>query len=449
MFVELEVGSVTEVGTMAPRVEQQLGDQGMVQQERWEEIRRMRFEQRMSVSGIARRLDLDRKTVRRCLRQSEWRPYERAPKAETLLREHAHYLRERAVQVNYSARILYQELRARRSYSGSYDTVKRFVAPLRESQRAEELCQMRFETGPGEQSQIDWGQLGTHFRAQPVTLHIFVLTLGFSRRGYYYACADEQLSQFLEAHERAFEHFGGLAREHLYDRPRTVCYPDDEGRRVWNPTFKAFSEYWGFEPRVCRGYRAQTKGKVESGVKYVKRNFAPGRSFLDIVDFQAQLDEWNASIADQRVHGTTHERPVERFEREREHLIALAGQPGFQLARSVSRIIAEDWLVSYAANRYSVPFRLIGQTVSVQREGEWLRIRHRDELVAEHPLLAGKHQVRILPEHGPGATARNRRTRRAAAPPAPGTQEVPQVEIRDLALYEQLCAPTTIEEVAS
>jgi transposase len=447
MLVESEVGSVS----IAPQVEQ-LGEQEkMLQRERWDEIRRMRFEEQVSVSEIARRLDLDRKTVRRCLRQNEWRPYERAARSETLLSEHVQFLHGRAAQVNYSARILYQELRAARGYTGSYETVKRFVAPLRESQRAEELCQMRFETGPGEQSQIDWGQLSTHFRAQPVTLHLFVLTLGFSRRGFYHACADEQLGQFLEAHERAFEHFGGLTREHLYDRPRTVCYPDAEGHRVWNPTFKAFSEYWGFEPRVCRAYRAQTKGKVESGVKYVKRNFAPGRSFLDMVDFQAQLDEWNASIADQRVHGTTHERPIERFERERGHLVALAGQPGFALARSVSRIVAEDWLVSFEANRYSVPFRLVGQTVSVKREGEWLRIRHRDELVAEHALLAGKHQVRILPEHGPGAAARNQRSRRAVAPPAPGERAglLPEVEIRDLALYESLCASTGGEEVRS
>jgi hypothetical protein len=69
-------------------------------------------------------------------------------------------------------------------------------------------------------------------------------------------------------------------------------------------TFKAFADYWGFEPRVCRPYRAQTKGKVESGVKYVKRNFLPGRTFVDLVDFQAQLDEWTATIADCRVHGT-------------------------------------------------------------------------------------------------------------------------------------------------
>ena len=447
MLAESEVGSVTIV----PQVDQPLGEQEMVQRERWEEIRRMRFEQRMSVSAIARRFDLDRKTVRRCLRQNEWRPYERAPKGETLLGEHAQFLHERAAQVNYSARILHQELRAGRGYTGSYETVKRFVAPLREAGRQEALCQIRFETAPGEQSQIDWGQLVTYFRAQPVTLHLFVLTLGFSRRSFYHACADEQLGQFLEAHERAFEHFGGLTREHLYDRPRTVCYPNDEGRRVWNPTFKAFAEYWGFEPKLCRAYRAQTKGKVESGVKYVKRNFAPGRSFVDMVDFQEQLDQWNLDIADQRVHGTTHERPIERFERERKHLLVVGGQPGFALARSVTRIVAEDWLVSFEANRYSVPFRLVGQTVNVKREGEWLRVRHRDELVAEHPLLAGKHQVRILPEHGPGAAARNQRSRRSVSALASATQASlhPQVEIRDLALYESLCTSAAGEQVRS
>lgn len=109
-------------------------------------------------------------------------------------------------------------------------------------------------------------------------MHFFVLTLGYSRRGFYWPSADERLSQFLDAHERAFEHFGGHTREHLYDRTRCVCYPDSEGRVVWNPTFKSFAEYWGFEPRRCRPYRAQTKGKVESGVKYIKYNFLPAAS---------------------------------------------------------------------------------------------------------------------------------------------------------------------------
>lgn len=435
-----------KLGTMASQ-EQQPGERGMVNKERWEQIRRWLWQERVNLSEIARRLDLDRKTVRYWARQSQWKPYERPAREDTLLSAHAQWLRERAAEVNYSARILYQELR-QRGYGGGYDTVKLFVRPLREAASADALTLTRFETAPGQQSQIDWGQVSAWFRERLVVLHLFVLTLGFSRRGFYYACANEQLSQFLEAHERGFEHFGGLTREHLYDRPRTVCQPGEDGKRVWNPTFKSFADYWGFEPRVCRAYRAQTKGKVESGVKYVKRNFLPGRRFVDIVDFQAQLDEWNASIADQRVHGTTHERPIVRFERERATLIPLAGQPGFQLAARVSRIVPNDWLVSFQTNRYSVPFQLIGQTVEVQRQGDEVVLLHRDRAVARHRLLAGKHQVHILPEHSPGAIARNARQRRSHAPHAgPLSSPHPEVEVRDLDIYEQLIGEQLAQEV--
>lgn len=310
----------TRETTIMPPQGHHLGEVCMVDQERWAEIRRLRADERSSISEIARQLDVDRKTVRRSLRQTTWQPYRRAAKTETLLTAHADFVRGRAPEVQYSARILYQELRASRAYTGSYETVKRFVAPLREVQLQADRALVRFETPPGQQSQIDWGQVTVPFRTGRTVVHIFVLTLGFSRRGFYHACADERMTQFLEAHERAFAHFGGHTREHLYDRPRTVCYRDDTGRRIWNPTFKAFADYWGVEPRVCRPYRAQTKGKVESGVKYVKRNFLPGRTFVDLVDFQAQLDEWTATIADRRVHGTTHEVPLARFEREREHL---------------------------------------------------------------------------------------------------------------------------------
>jgi transposase len=263
----------------------------MIGRERWAEIRRLHFDQRLTISGIARLLDLDRKTVRHCLRAAEWRPYRRQPGSSILLNGHEGYLRTRAPEVGYSARILFQELRRAHRFQGSYETVKRFVAPLRELESALEGTQLRFETPAGQQSQIDWGQAVVRFQDGRRVVHFFVMTLGYSRRGFYYACADERLSQLLDAHERAFEHFGGHTREHLYDRARTVCYPDAEGRIVWNPTFKAFADYWGFEPRLCRPYRARTKGKVESGVKYLKRNFLRGRTFLDIVDLQRQIDQ--------------------------------------------------------------------------------------------------------------------------------------------------------------
>ena len=410
----------------------------MVGEERWAEIRRQHFEEGQSISAIARLMELDRKTVRRCLRDDAWRGYQRRAQAETLLAPQAEWLRRRAPEVRYSARILYQELKAQRGYQGSYETVKSFVAPLRELAGSDALTQTRFETAPGHQSQVDWGQVRVAFGSGPSILRIFVLTLGFSRRGFYWAYPDERLNQFLEAHERAFAHFGGLTAEHLYDRPRTVCYPNGRGRVVWNPTFKAFAEHWGFEPLVCRAYRAQTKGKVESGVKYVKRNFLPGRAFVDIVDFTEQLDEWNATIADTRVHGTTHEVPLKRFDRERPHLLPTHRQPSFLTDAKVSRIVARDWLVSFRTNRYSVPFGLIGKAVAVQAREGMVRITHREHPVAEHCLCIGHHELVIKPEHGPGAVARNARTRYANRPETGADPRQLDVEIRDLALYDAL-----------
>ncbi len=110
-----------------------------------------------------------------------------------------------------------------RGSRGSDETVKRFVRPLRAVVQGAERATVRFETPPGQQSQIDWGQARIHFGSRPVVLHAFILTFGYSRRSFHEPCLGETLSQFLDAHERAFEYFGGHTREHLYDRPRTVC----------------------------------------------------------------------------------------------------------------------------------------------------------------------------------------------------------------------------------
>ena len=416
-----------------------LGEGRMVREDCWREVHRLYHVERRSKSEIARQLELDRKTVRGILQARAWQPYTRAERADTLLADHAAYLRSRAPAVQYSARILFQELRRERRYRGSYETVKRFVRPLRAAEHAAERATVRFETPPGQQSQIDWGQARIHFGSRPVVLHAFILTLGYSRRSFHEPCVGETLSQFLDAHERAFEYFGGHTREHLYDRPRTVCHPAGEGRVVWNATFKQFADYWGFEPHLCRAYRAQTKGKVESGVKYFKRNFLPGRTFVDEQDLREQLGQWQAEIADVRVHGTTHERPADRFARERPHLIATTGQPGFRLEASQPRRVAEDYLVSFETNRYSVPFTLIGQTVEVTRRGGRLHLTHGGHLVAAHDELVGKYQLRILPEHGPGAIARTaRRVRSSLGRARAEGGGLPEVERRDLAIYEAL-----------
>jgi transposase len=422
---------VPELGTEEP----------VIGKERWEEIRRMRADGQ-TVSQIARLTGLDRKTVRNCLGSSEWTLYRRASVIDTLLSAHMGWLTERAPQVHFSARILFQELRASRGYIGGYDTVKIAVRPLRAEAAVASLTQRRFETEPGHQAQVDWGQVRTRFVSGPVEVHVFVMTLGYSRRAWAEGYENERMSALLAAHEHAFEHFGGCTAEILYDRMRTVVAGTVEGKPRWNPTFEAFARHWGFEPRACRPYRAQTKGKVESGVKYVKRNFLPGRVFRDLEDFNEQLAAWLAEVADLRIHGTTHERPIERFAREADLLARTREQPSFLQAMRRERVVAEDWLVSIDANRYSVPWRLIGKTVQIVRVGASWHILHQGELVAEHPVLAGRHQLRVNPEHGPGAVARNARKRfaepSASSTSAPCAHGLHGVEVRDLAVYDEL-----------
>jgi transposase len=248
------------------------------------------------IAELARRFELDRKTVRRCLRDTAWRPYQRPAPAETVLTTHAEFLRTRAPKVRYSAQILFQELR-QQGYRGSYETVKRFVRPLRTARLLAEGTVTRFEAPPGAQSQIDWGTATVRFHQQPRVLHVFVLTLGFSRRSFYQTCPNETLPQFLDAHERAFEHFGGHTREHLYDRPRTVCQGTEQGRIIRIRRF-------GRSPSTGASSRAlpalpgadQREGRVR--VKYFKGNFLPGREVVDDIHLHEQLLEWMTTIAE-------------------------------------------------------------------------------------------------------------------------------------------------------
>jgi hypothetical protein len=154
-------------------------------------------------------------------------------------------------------------------------------------------------------------------------------------------------------------------------------------------------------------------------------------------------------VADLRLHGTTHQRPIDRFVDEARALAPTAGHPSFLQAMVRDRRVAEDWLVSIDGNRYSVPFMLIGKSVQVVRQGGTWVIRHRGAVVAEHAVRAGRGQLSVKPEHGPGAAARNVR-QRFSAPRTAATvvDQSRQVEVRDPAVYEQLFGAQLLEVAA-
>jgi transposase len=225
-----------------------MGAEGpVISRERWEALRHLRGEGQ-SVSEIARSTGLDRKTVRAALAKAAWTPYRRTPVAATLLSTHAAWVAERAPQVHYSARILFQELRAGRGYQGGYDTVRNAIRPLRAEAAVASLTQRRFETEPGEQAQVDWGQVRVRFESGPAAIHVFVMTLGFSRRAWTEGYEHERIDSLLCAHEHAFEHFGGHTAEILYDRKRAS--------RAGTPT-SSRSPGTGASSRDCAGRTAR------------------------------------------------------------------------------------------------------------------------------------------------------------------------------------------------
>jgi len=391
----------------------------------------------VSKKAIARELDLDIKTVRKWCRQS-WSPQKRQSRRRGL-DAWEEFLRARAPEVGFNAVVLHREL-TQLGYTGSYSAVVKYVAPWRESWRGWELATVRFETGPGEQSQVDWGTTWVYLGEEAVRVHLFVMVLGYSRRLFAKAYRGEGLGPLLDGHAAAFAHFGGRTTRILYDNPRTIVLEKDEstGRVVWNATFKDRMDFYGVEIQLCRYYRAQTKGKVENGVKYVKRNALAGRRFRDLEELNAWLLEWCLTVADERVHGTTHEKPSRRFVRET--LIAVDLRSPAPRERVESRVVPRDGYVAVEANRYPVPLEWSGERVEVRIQSEEVWITRPGAEPVQHARLEGKHQVarwsgapRHVPPRGTSSSP--------AGPPRfdPAfLADLGEVEMHSLGRYERL-----------
>ena len=186
---------------------------------------------------------------------------------------------------------------------------------------------MRFETAPGEQLQVDW----VEFRKGARPLYAFCATLGFSRASYVEFVSDMKVQTLVACHERAFEAFGGVPKRVLYDNMKTVVLERDshgEGQHRYHAGFLDYARHCGFVIKLCRPYRAKTKGKVERFNGYLRRSFyvplvsrlKQAGLRLDVVTANIEVSRWLAKVANERVHGTTGVRPSDRLRQERAHL---------------------------------------------------------------------------------------------------------------------------------
>jgi transposase len=394
--------------------------------------------QGLSISQIAAHTGFNRRTIRKYLADPATPRYPRRAPRPTRLDPYQAFIEQRLQAGVWNARVLLRELRAQ-GYAGGYTTLKDYLQPRREAARS--VAVRRFETPPGHQAQVDWGELGTLVEAdgQKRTLSGFVFTLGHSRAMFADVALDQTLPTLLRLHEAAFAALGGVPREILYDHMKTVVLGvDDRGEVDWHPVFRAFATHWGFTPRLCRPYRPQTKGKVESGIGYVRQSFLCGRAATDCPDLRAQLAAWVGAVANQRIHGTTHRVVAEAWAAEQPHLQPLAGRAPFPLPGGQLRRVGRDAYVAYQANRYSVPWRVAGQEVEVREVAGQIEVWRENEPLATHARCAGRYQVCTVAAHhagmpwGPGERrGKNRITVRAGAP---------AVEVRPLAVYEAVAS---------
>jgi transposase len=368
--------------------------------------------QGLSVSAISRRTGRDPKTVRKYIERgleppaysarSVGRPSKLAPFHDYLSDRVAAFPDLSAVRLNREIRDL--------GYAGAYTAVKRFVAAVRPDSGPKPF-EVRFETPAGQQAQVDFARFVTEFTDDPGHVRIiwlFSLVLGHSRFIFARFVMHQDLQTLLRCHMQAFAILRGVPAEILYDRMKTaVTGEDSTGHVVYNRSLVALAQHYRFHPKACRPYRAKTKGKVERPFSYIRQDFFLARTFRNLDDLNAQLDDWLATIANVRVHGTTQRIVMEAFVAEQPELQPLPDAP-FDALLKLERRVSHDGLVSIGGNYYSVPDRT-RRVVEVHQLPDVIRILDEGRLVALHPVLEGRRRTRVVPEHRQGGHSRSTR----------------------------------------
>jgi transposase len=376
----------------------------MVEQEVVRQIR-MLADAGWGSKRIAAEVGIARNTVRRYLRggasaQTQVRPEARVLSDQQQARAVA--LWEGAAEGNAA---VVKTLLAAEGVEASLRTVQRALAGRRRAELASQVATVRFETAPGRQMQIDFGEKKVWIADQLVKVYLLVAVLSHSRRLFVRAFLNQRGDDWREGIAAAFTHFGGVPLEVLGDNAKALVLDRDKqaGTVRFHPAYLSFCRDWGVQPKACGPYRARTKGKTESGVKYVKRNALAGRRFASFAELSAHLVAWMSDEADLRVHGTTHERPIDRYERDEK--VALRPLPQRPLPRRQQRLkrrVAHDALVDVDTVRYSVPHQLVREHVEVVVGDEQVRIYRGAELVATHRRSREPHARIVDSRHWKG-----------------------------------------------
>jgi len=351
--------------------------------------------QQLSVAQTARALGLDARTVAKWAHVEQFRARTGQPRAGKLDAYKGKIVRWLDAHP-YSAQQIFQRLREA-GFDGGVTIVKDYVQRIR-PRHPEAFLKLDF--APGEAAQVDWGEYGTiGVGSTRRRLSFFLMVLCHSRRMYLEFTVSQTMEFFLSCHENAFIAFAGVPARIIVDNLKAAVLQRLVGTApVFNPKYLDFSRHWGFEISPCNVRSGWEKGRVENGVGYVKKNFLTG---LDLPEFRALQPAaalWTDTVANVRVHGATHQRPMDLFEAERAQLRPL-NPAGFDSARVTTVRANKQFRIPLDSNHYSVPARYAGHRLTLKAYADRVCLYDGQQLVARHVRSMDRNQDIEDPQH--------------------------------------------------
>jgi len=296
---------------------------------------------------------------------------------------------------------IYRRLVEDHAYGGSYSSVRRFLA---KKHRANPEVWVRVETAPGEEVQVDFGYAG--IMLDPATgvkrkAWCFVMVMSHSRHMYVEFVFNQTIAMWAGCHIRAFKWFGGVPKRVVIDNLKSAVIKSQLEDPVLSAPYRELALHYGFLIRPCRPRTPRHKGKVESGVHYVKRNFLPAQTFVDINDANRRVAKWVLEYAGLRTHGTTAQQPLERFRAvEKSALSALPVHP-FTLEEVREVTVRRDCHVTLCGGYYSAPFTLVGKSLEAHLYPNTVQLYDGIDLVCTHVRAKAKGERITRGEHYP------------------------------------------------
>jgi transposase len=375
----------------------------------WAEIRRLAEIEKLSGRAISRRLRCSRHTVAAAL-ESDQPPRREVQRRTSLLDDYQAKIA--VLLVKYpelsAVRIREEIARSPDGYTGSVSLVRRYLRKVRPA-RGRVYQEVHYE--PAQAMQVDWGECGC-VRIGNTTrkVSVFVAVLCYSRMIYIEFTLSQRKEEFYRGIVHALEFFGGSPRAIIFDNLKAAVLNGSGRDACLHPDFLALCGYFCLQPIACERRDPESKGIVEGGVRYVKHNALAGRAeeLTRFGDYLALAPQWRDHVANVRMHETTRERPVDRFQQERSLLRALPAIP-FDTDEAVPAVVNPHARIEFDGNRYSVPPRFVRQPVTIRASRDDVRVLHEGQLVAQHVRCYERRQLIVLPDHRLAALAVRKR----------------------------------------